>query len=373
MARVLVLVVVVIAAIAALVWSKGTEAPPKVSGFIEADAIRLGSRVGGRVKTVHAVEGAAVKSGDVLVELEPYDLAERRAGAVAQAAARKAEHARLRAGARPEEIAQAAARAQDAAARLERLVNGPRKQEIETAQSREDVAIATLEFVKKSFDRTKTLVAGGGTSQEDLDRATEAVAAAESALRVRRLDLAVLREGSRAEDIAAARAQVAEAGAALDLLRAGARAEDVAAAGAAADSADAAVAAIDRQIDELTVRAPSDGVVEAVELRPGDMVAPNAPVLSIVDPRRLWVRAYLPEDRLDVKTGALLDVGVDAFPARRFKAHVSFVARQAEFTPGNVQTPDQRAKQVFRVKVELDEGQDVLRPGMSADVWLPPR
>jgi multidrug efflux pump subunit AcrA (membrane-fusion protein) len=81
----------------------------------------------------------------------------------------------------------------------------------------------------------------------------------------------------------------------------------------------------------------------------------------------------VPEGRLDVRTGAVLDVSVDAFPGRRFKAHVTFVARQAEFTPGNVQTPDQRAKQVFRVKVELDEGRDVLRPGMSADVWLPAR
>lgn len=373
MARALLLVAVVIAALTALVWSRETVAPPKVSGFVEADAIRLGSRVGGRVKTVRAVEGAAVKTGEVLVELEPYDLAERRAGAVAAAAARKAEHARLVAGSRPEEVAQAAARVQDAAARLERLVNGPRKQEIESAQARVDVAIATFELATKSFERTKTLVDSGGTSREDLDRATEAVAVAESALRVRRLDLALLQEGSRAEDVAAARAQLAESTAALDLARAGARAEDVAAAKAAADSADAAVAAIDRQIDELTIRAPSDGVVEAVELRPGDLVAPSAPVLSIVDPSRLWVRAYLPEDRLDVKTGAVLDVGVDAFPARRFKAHVSFVARQAEFTPGNVQTPDQRAKQVFRVKVELDEGRDVLRPGMSADVWLPPR
>jgi multidrug resistance efflux pump len=373
MARALVLVAVVIAALTALVWSRHTVAPPKVSGFLEADAIRLGSRMGGRVKSVHAVEGAAVKTGEVLVELEPYDLAERRAGAVAVAAVRKAEHARLVAGARPEEIAQATARAREAAARLERLVNGPRKQEIEAAQSHEELAVAHLELARKTYERTKTLVGIGGVTQEELDRATAVVAAAESALRVRQLDVAVLREGSRSEDVAAARASVAEAAAVLDLLRAGSRSEDIAAAKAAADSADAAVAAIDRQVDELTVRAPSDGVVEAVDLHPGDLVAPSAPMLSIVDPRRLWVRAYLPEDRLDVKTGAVLDVGVDAFPARRFKAHVSFVARQAEFTPGNVQTPDQRAKQVFRVKVELDEGTDVLRPGMSADVWLPQR
>jgi multidrug resistance efflux pump len=372
MTRVLLLVAVVAAALSLLAWSQSVEPPPRVSGFVEADEIRLGSRVGGRVKTVKAVEGATVKAGDLLVELEPFDLAERRAEAAAQAGARKAEHARLVAGARPEEIAQARARVAQATARLDRLVKGPRPQEIESAKAQVDLAAAQLDLAKKSFERTKLLV-GKGVTAEDMDRATATVSTSDATLRVKQQELAILEEGSRKEDVEAARAETAEASAALDLLLKGARAEDVAAAKAAADAADAAVAAIDRQIDELTVRSPVDGVVDAVDLRPGDLVAANAPVLSIVDPSRLWVRAYLPEGRLDVKTGAPLDVSVDAFPGRRFKAHVSFVARQAEFTPGNVQTPDQRAKQVFRVKVELDEGRDVLRPGMSADVWLPAR
>jgi multidrug resistance efflux pump len=166
---------------------------------------------------------------------------------------------------------------------------------------------------------------------------------------------------------------VAEAMSAHELLVKGSRTEDIDEAKAAADAADAAVAAVDRQIEELVVRAPSDGVVDAVELRPGDLVAPNAPVLTIVDGARLWVRAYVPENRLDVQIGQELEVSVDSFPGRRFKAHVTFVAREAEFTPGNVQTPDERSKQVFRVKVEFGEGRDVLRPGMSADVWLPVR
>src|SRR5437867_170134 len=98
MSRALLLLAVVAAALVALAWSRSVESPPRVSGFVEADEIRLGSRVGGRVKSVKAIEGAAVKTGDVLVELEPFDLGERRAEAVAQAAARKADHARLVAG-----------------------------------------------------------------------------------------------------------------------------------------------------------------------------------------------------------------------------------------------------------------------------------
>jgi HlyD family secretion protein len=373
MSRALLLVALVVAALASLVWSKHVEAPPKASGFVEADEIRLGSRVGGRVKTVRAVEGAAVKKDDVLVELEAFDLAERRAEAVAFAHQRREEAARVAAGARPEEIRAAQARRDSAAARLARLVKGPRAQEIDAARANLAVAQATLDLATKSLTRAKTMYASSAIAVEDLDRAVEAQKVAEAVVLARKSDLALLEEGSRAEDVDAAKAETAEAAAALELLERGSRAEDVAASKAAADAADAALAAIDRQIEELTVRAPTDGVVDAVDLRPGDIIAPNAPVLSIVDPSRLWVRAYLPEDRIDVKNGAALDVSVDAFPARRFKAHVSFVARQAEFTPGNVQTPDERSKQVFRVKVQLDEGLDVLRPGMSADVWLPPR
>ena len=132
----------------------------------------------------------------------------------------------------------------------------------------------------------------------------------------------------------------------------------------------ASVAVIAEQIDELVVRAPLASVVEAVDLRPGDLIAPNAPVVALSDPSELWVRAYLPENHLDVQLGRKVSVRVDSFPERRFAAHIAFISRSAEFTPANVQTPEERVKQVFRIKVVLDEGLDVLRAGMSADVYV---
>jgi hypothetical protein len=89
-----------------------------------------------------------------------------------------------------------------------------------------------------------------------------------------------------------------------------------------------------------------------------------------MDTSHLWVRAYVPENRLGVTVGQKVTVTVDSFPDRKFAAHVGFIARQAEFTPNNVQTPEERSKQVFRIKADLDEGLDVLRPGTPADVWL---
>ena len=109
-------------------------------------------------------------------------------------------------------------------------------------------------------------------------------------------------------------------------------------------------------------------MVVGVELQRGDMISPNAPVLSLLDTSHLWVRAYIPENRMNVQPGNKVAITVDSFPDRTFGGHISFISREAEFTPNNVQTPEERSKQVFRIKATLDEGLDVLRPGMAADV-----
>ena len=173
---------------------------------------------------------------------------------------------------------------------------------------------------------------------------------------VRQQELSLLEAGTRTEDIERARAELEEAQQALALTNAGYRPEEVAAAKAARDAAQAALAAIRTRKKELRIVAPVDGTVEAQELQPGDLTLPGAPVLSMVDNQRLWVRAYLPENRLNVKLGQQLWVTVDSYPERRFAGEVTFLARQAEFTPSNIQTPEERSKQVFRIKVTLKEG-----------------
>ena len=123
-------------------------------------------------------------------------------------------------------------------------------------------------------------------------------------------------------------------------------------------------------MDELTIKAPSSAVVESIDLQPGDLVGANVPAISLLDRGRLWVRAYVPENRLDLQDGQPMWVTVDSFPGEVFDAHISFVSREGEFTPRNMQTPEERSKQVFRIKVTLINGLDRLRPGMSADVWF---
>jgi HlyD family secretion protein len=370
MKRLLIIIPVALVALGVLVWSQKRQGPFFVSGFIESHQIRVGSRVGGRVQQVHVAEGQPVQKGAVLVALEPFDLNEKLAQARATLAAQTAKLDELRAGARKEELAEARAVRERTDVVLKKLVAGPRKQEIEIAEAKLAQAEAELAAAQSEHNRLMTLSKENRAGEQEVTEATRVLKVAQGAVEAAREQLALLREGTRAEDIAEQKARLAEAEANVALLEAGARAEEIAQAEANAAAAQAAVAVIEKQLGELNVAAPADCIVEAVELRPGDLIAPNAPVISLTDPSELWVRAYLPENRLNVKLDQRVSVRVDSFRDRRFAAHISFVARDAEFTPSNVQTPEERVKQVFRIKVHLDEGLDVLRPGMAADVFL---
>ena len=372
MKKLLIVIPIALAVLAALVWSQQRKSPFFVSGFIESHQIRVGSRVGGRVQQVHVEEGQAVQRGVALVELDPYDLRERLAEARASLAAQTANLDKLKAGSRREDIEQARAARDREKVVLDKLVAGSRLLEIKVQEAKVAMAKAELVKAQQDYDRVKTLSDQGQASEVEMNDVTRALGVAQGSYDGSSDQLALLKEGTRAEDIAEQRAKLAEAEATLALLEAGSRAEDIAQAEATVAAAQAAVGVIERQVAELVVSAPMDSTVEAVDLRPGDLIAPNAPVISLTDPSELWVRAFVPENRLDVQLGQKVAVRVDSFPGRRFAGHISYVARAAEFTPSNVQTPEERSKQVFRIKVLLDEGRDVLRAGMSADVFLEP-
>jgi multidrug resistance efflux pump len=368
--RSIALIVVICLLVLLIAYSKFRDEPRKVSGFIEADEIRLGSRVGGRVARVLVEEGQQVKTGDVLIEIEPFDLLEREEEARATLAAREAEYARLVAGLREEEVLQAEARHNQANATLDRLKAGPRPQEIEAARGRLDMARAELKLAQEHYKRERGLSGTGASTQEELDTAIQRLDAAEANVLVREQELGLLEEGTREEEIREANARVEEARHEWQLARKGFRQEEVDQARAARDAAQAALNVIAEQKKELLIHSPVDGTVEALELQRGDLVPPNAPVLSVMDTRRMWVRAYLPQNYLNIAVGHKLRVTVDSFPGKDFVGVVTFVSRQAEFTPSNVQTPEERSKQVFRMKVELQDAAGGLRPGMAVDVWL---
>jgi multidrug resistance efflux pump len=370
MKRLLIIAVLAVIVVAALLLSRRQTRPFFVSGFIESHQIRVGSRVGGRVEKVHVVEGQSVKQNEPLLELEAYDLHERLAEAEAALQAKEAMLAKLVAGPRKEEIEGARAARDRAKASLDKAIAGPRPQEIKIAEDKLARAEAELLKAQKDHARVKNLFDNAQAAVEEMDEVARALSVAQANAAQARDELELMQAGTRAEEIGEAQASLAEAQEKLALLEAGTREEEIAEARATVASARAVVAVIQRQIAELIVRAPIDSVVEAAELRPGDLIAPSAPVIALSDPSELWVRAYLPENRLDVQLGQKAALRVDSFPDRHFAGHISFISRAAEFMPSNIQTPEERIKQVFRIKVMLDEGLDVLRAGMAADVFL---
>ena len=152
----------------------------------------------------------------------------------------------------------------------------------------------------------------------------------------------------------------------------GSRREDRDGAQAALARQEAQLAYLERQRQELTVTAPAAGRIESFDLRPGDLVAPNQPVATLLEPNELWVRVYVPETELGhVQVGQAARIRVDSFPQRDFAGRVVEIRHRAEYLPRNVQTLDQRADQVFGVKVAIDPAPE-LKPGMAAFVRIQP-
>jgi multidrug resistance efflux pump len=355
-----------------ILYSQWRTQPNYVSGVIETDEIRLGSRVAGRVKTVLVAEGDQVAAGDQLVAFEPYDLNERLQQAVAVLAEREAALQKMKSGSRSQEIAQAKSRFDQATANLNLVKAGPRPEEIAAAKSRVGAANSERELAQLEYDRIAELFQSNAVPKAEFDRASERLSAAIAQLNVRENELKILESGARQQEIEVATAQTEDARQGWELAKLGFRQEDIDQATAARDAAKAALDAVRAQQNELTIVAPVDGYVDALDLQSGDLVAPNAPVMTLLAPHNIWVRIYVPQRFMQLKLGQQLRVKVDSFPNHEFVGKVTFISHQAEFTPSNVQTPDDRAKQVYRVRVSLDVADGQLRPGMTANVWLEP-
>ncbi len=132
------------------------------------------------------------------------------------------------------------------------------------------------------------------------------------------------------------------------------------------------LAQIDTQLNEMKVVSPGDTVLEILSVKVGDVLAPNREVATLIVPSYLWVRVYVPQPWLGyIKVGDEVRAHVDSFRNEEFKGVVEQINRQAEFTPRNVQTVEDRIRQVFGVKIRLENKDDKLRAGMAADITFP--
>jgi HlyD family secretion protein len=366
----LLIVVAVIAALKMLIDRPSSD-EMLLSGTVEADEIHIGSKIGGRVGAVLVNEGQEVKMGQPIIRFESFDLEARNADAVAAVQAAEANLERTRKWFRPEELAEARAAAEAAWMTLELARHGPRKQEIDASRAELDAAIADYEVAKVTLARVERLARDGVQPRQDYDNAKASFerAAARREAAQQRLDL--LLAGTRTEEIERAERQYRQAAARKELVENGARKEDIRSAEAALNRARASLQAIQVQLGELEVRAPSDSFVEVLQVRPGDLINPNSPVATLVEVDRLWVRVFVPEPELGfVQLGKQVSIQVDSFRGVSFSGHVEQISSRGEFTPRNVQTRDERTHQVFGVRVRLDNNERRLRAGMAADVVM---
>jgi len=153
---------------------------------------------------------------------------------------------------------------------------------------------------------------------------------------------------------------------------AGTRVEDIRASQAEVEAAQGKLDQIHVSIDELTIRAPKAARVETLDLRPGDILGPNATAAVLLEDDQLYVRIYVPETQIGyAKVGGEVPVFVDSFPGKSFKGQIEHVDMQGEYSPRNLQTADERANQVFATRVGLREGVGTLRAGMAATIKVP--
>ncbi len=367
----------VVGAAAVAVWMgqrlHGDTGVVAVTGTVEATQVEVSAKATGRVVELAVREGQRVQRGQLVARLDTEAL-EADVGR-AEAAVRQAE-AQLRdllAGARPEEIREAEARVAGAEARLQELLAGTRREEVEQARANLRNAEARREWAQRELYRTRELFSRDLVAAQEVDRARQAyetAAADEAAARER---LALLEAGPRPEQIEAARAEVRAARARLSLLRAGPRPAEVDAARARLGEARAALALARTRRDDAELRSPIEGVVLRKNVEAGETVAPGVPIVTLIDPADVWLRAYVPEAEVGrIRIGQAAAVSVDAYPGRVFVGEVTEIASEAEYTPRNVQTRKERVNLVFRIKITVRNPDGVLKPGLPADAEIRP-
>jgi HlyD family secretion protein len=320
--RIIVPVVLVAAAIVAAVLfaHRGDRDTLTASGTVEATEAQLGFLTAGRIQSVVAHEGDAFPAGAVLAVLDTAEIAA---------------HGR-----------QAAAQLDAARALLDEMQRGSRPEEVQQARAARAAAQQHLDDAQQDFGRAQVLLRTEVVSQQSFDKAKIALDVARSQFQQADEAYRLVEMGPRSERVAGQRAQVA--------------------------NAQAALAAVQAQLSNMTIRAPFPGVVTVRHNEPGEIVAAGSPVVSLMNRDDRWVRIYVSEARIAaVRTGQNATITCDTYRDRTYAGEVTYMSSAAEFTPKNVQTSEERVRLVYAVKVSVraDSSFD-LKPGMPADVRL---
>src|SRR5215510_12316132 len=336
----------------AFAWKSQSSDVLVASGTLEARNINVGSKVGGRVSRVLVHEGDRVEPNQLLVEFDSSELDGQLLQAQGRVEAAKANLAKMLRGSRPEEIAEA-----DAA--VTGSGGGPGFREADLAQARAELIRARADEAnaEREFSRATQLAKDGIVAQQVLDNAGDRYRAAKAQV------------DSLYHAVGAAEGRLDAARAVAERTKHGFRSEEIAAARAELTRAEGELNTIESRWAEREVHAPASAVVESMDLRPGDLLPANAAIAKLLESDQLYLVVYVPETRISgVHVGQSADVRVDFYPDKAFFARVEQIRQQAEFLPRNVQTQEERVHQVIGVKLRVENPNQRLRAGVSADV-----
>jgi HlyD family secretion protein len=352
------------------------------SGHVEVTEVDMSFRLPGHVSRLLVDEGDHVKQGTLLAELDQHVLTARQDQAQAQVRELDAKEAALALSIKIKEdvliaqIRQAQAGVSAAEARYRSLKTGSRKEEIAEAAAARDRAKTEWENRRRDFLRMKALFERRIISFSQYDAARTSEEAAHAAYEAAEERYKLVKAGPRQEMVLEGQANLAGSDAALSAAEA-ARREidrlklDLKALQAQAEQARAALAVAQDDLANSRMDAPFDGFVTVKDVEEGEFVQAGSPVLTLAQLDRVWVKTYVPETQLGrVSYGQKADVISDTFPDKRYPGTVTYISAEAEFTPKNVQTKEERVKLVYRIKVSLENPDQELKAGMPVDVIL---
>ncbi len=372
----------------------------QVSGRIEADETDIGAKTGGRVTAMLVREGDRVQIGQVVAEIEDLEVNEQLIGAAAQVNLIKQEAAQAQL-----DVSVAESRIQEAAANLAQskgdsqgrvaqansLVAVAHAQlaqaqaQVSEAQAQIRQARSELQLAQKDRDRYAQLVEVGAVNRQLFDQAQTKADTAHAKLDSARATLSarIAAVKTAADQLTAAQGGLTQTQstqlnpairssqlAAFQQQKQQAYAK-LAAAQAKVQNAIASQHQIQKRLDSFKVRSPINGVVQSRTIEPGAVVATGKTLLTVIDPKAVYLRAYVPEGDLSkVHVGQTARVLLDTDSKQPLTAKISSIDPQASFTPENIYFKKDRVRQVFGIKILIERNRDYAKPGMPADAEI---
>ena len=384
--RIVIIILVLAAAGAAVYAYRGANKPPDtrivVSGNIELTEVNIAFKTAGRLIERTVDEGDTVKKGQVIARLDRDQLLAQRDRETAglQSAESQLEQAQTslqwEKNTLAADIDQRNADVASNEARLAELRNGARPQEKLDAQAAVDSAQSEVERAKKDWDRAQVLHRDDDISTAQFDQYRNRWETATAALNSAKERRALVLAGPRAEVVNAQQAQLEHARGALKMAEANSlemkrREEELTTRRAEIARSRASIALIDAQLADTIAASPVDGVVLVKSADPGEILSAGTTIVTVGDIEHPWLRGYVNETDLGrVKLGAKVKVTTDSYKGKVYDGRVTFISSEAEFTPKQIQTEQERVKLVYRIKIELDNSRRELKSNMPADAVI---